>query len=178
MRSPVQRLTPELYAQIEDAVDENLISDSQRARITQTDLIIRAQRKSDRAWIWIAVEASISIHRDDIDRARQSAQALTAAFGEPAVPVAVGQRIDPPETHAALWGMCKCKVVKATTNNKIKTSITSLLRGGACKANGIHKRAGLLFATSGIKSAVAWFSCVVASWTEGRWEHHHSRRAL
>ena len=46
------------------------------------------------------------------------------------------------------------------------------------QSNGIHKWAGLLFATSGIKSAVAWFSCVVASWTEGRWEHHHSRRAL
>ena len=86
---------------LEDAVEQNLISDSQRQRIDRTDIIIRAQRKSDRAWIWIAVEASISIHRDDIDRARQSAQALTAAFGEPAVPVAVGQRIDPPETQHA-----------------------------------------------------------------------------
>ena len=101
IRSPVQRLTPELYAQIEDAAEQNLISDSQRQRITLTDIIIRAQRKSDRVWIWIAVEASISIHRDDIDRARQSALALTAAFGEPAVPVAVGQRIDPPETQHA-----------------------------------------------------------------------------
>ena len=99
--SPVQRLTPELSAQIEDAAEENLISDSQYTRITLTDIIIRAQRKSDRAWIWIAVEASISIHRDDIDRARQSAHALAAAFGEPAIPVAVGQRIDPPETQHA-----------------------------------------------------------------------------
>ena len=86
---------------LEDAVEQNLISDSQRQRIDRTDIIIRAQRKSDRAWIWIAVEASISIHRDDIDRARQSALALTAAFGEPAIPVAVGQRIDPPETQHA-----------------------------------------------------------------------------
>ena len=86
---------------LEDAVEQNLISDSQRQRIDRTDIIIRAQRKSDRAWIWIAVEASISIHRDDIDRARQSALALTAAFGEPAIPVAVGQRIAPPETQHA-----------------------------------------------------------------------------
>lgn len=99
--SPVQGIARELTAQLQDAVAENLISERQYIRINRTDIIIRAQRKSDRAWIWIAVEASISIHRDDIDRARQSAQALTAAFGEPAVPVAVGQRIDPPETQHA-----------------------------------------------------------------------------
>ena len=99
--SPVQSLTHELTSQLQDAVAENLISERQYTRITLTDIIIRAQRKSDRAWIWIAVEASISIHRDDIDRARQSAHALTAAFGEPAVPVAVGQRIEPPETQHA-----------------------------------------------------------------------------
>ena len=94
-------MSDEFSDKLEDAVEQNLISDSQRQRIDRTDIIIRAQRKSDRAWIWIAVEASISIHRDDIDRARQSAHALTAAFGEPAVPVAVGQRIDPPETQHA-----------------------------------------------------------------------------
>lgn len=94
-------MSDEFYAQLEDAVEENLISDSQGERITETDIIIRAQRKSDRAWIWIAVEASVSIHRDDIDRARQSADALAAVFAEPALPVAVGQRIAPPETQHA-----------------------------------------------------------------------------
>jgi len=101
IRSMVDRMPPELSAQLEDAVEENLISDSQGERITETDIIIRAQRKSDRAWIWIAVEASVSIHRDDIDRARQSADALAAVFAEPALPVAVGQRIAPPETQHA-----------------------------------------------------------------------------
>ena len=94
-------MSDEFSDKLEDAVEQNLISDSQRQRIDRTDIIIHAQRKSDRAWIWLAIEASISIHRDDIDRARQSAQALTAAFGEPAVPVAIGQRIDPPETQHA-----------------------------------------------------------------------------
>ena len=101
IRSAVDRMPPEISAQIEDAVEENLISDSQGERITETDIIIRAQRKSDRAWIWLAVEASVSIHRDDIDRARQSADALAAVFAEPAIPVAVGQRIAPPETQHA-----------------------------------------------------------------------------
>ena len=94
-------MSDEFYAQLEDAVEQNLISDAQSERIEQTDIIIRAQRKSDRAWIWIAVEASVSIHRDDIDRARQSADALAAVFAEPALPVAVGQRIAPPETQHA-----------------------------------------------------------------------------
>ena len=101
IRSAVDRMPPEISAQLEDAVEENLISDSQGERITETDIIIRAQRKSDRAWIWIAVEASVSIHRDDIDRARQAADALAAVFAEPALPVAVGQRIAPPETQHA-----------------------------------------------------------------------------
>ena len=101
IRSVVDRMPPEISAQLEDAVEENLISDKQGERITETDIIIRAQRKSDRAWIWIAVEASVSIHRDDIDRARQSADALAAVFAEPAIPVAVGQRIAPPETQHA-----------------------------------------------------------------------------
>ena len=96
-----QDMSDEFYAQLEDAVEQNLISERQRTRITETDIIIRAQRKSDRAWIWIAVEASVSIHRDDIDRARQSADALAAVFAEPALPVAVGQRIAPPETQHA-----------------------------------------------------------------------------
>ena len=99
--SPVQSLAPELIAQLQTAVAENLISEQQYIRINRTDIIIRAQRKSDRAWIWIAVEASVSIHRDDIDRARQSADALAAVFAEPALPVAVGQRIAPPETQHA-----------------------------------------------------------------------------
>ena len=101
IRSAVDRMPPEISAQLEDAVEENLISDSQGERITETDIIIRAQRKSDRAWIWIAVEASVSIHRDDIDRARQAADAPAAVFAEPAIPVAVGQRIAPPETQHA-----------------------------------------------------------------------------
>lgn len=94
-------MSDEFYAQLEDAVEQNLISDAQSERIERTDIIIRAQRKSDRAWIWIAVEASVSIHRDDIDRARQSADALAAVLAEPAIPVAVGQRIASPETQHA-----------------------------------------------------------------------------
>lgn len=94
-------MSDEFYDKLQDAVEENLISAAQSERIERTDIIIRAQRKSDRAWIWIAVEASVSIHRDDIDRARQSADALAAVFAESALPVAVGQRIAPPETQHA-----------------------------------------------------------------------------
>ncbi len=63
MQSPVQDTHAELYEPIEAAFDEGRITDAQETRIHVTDLIIRAQRKTDRLPVWVAVDVSNEIHR-------------------------------------------------------------------------------------------------------------------
>ena len=77
-----------------DAVDAGVITVSQYDQLFLKATVIRARRKSDMAQIWISGIAS-----GDIDRARQSADALTAAFGGDAVPVAAGWRITEAQTQ-------------------------------------------------------------------------------
>lgn len=68
--------------EIESAMDKGIITEDEEARILRTDMIIRAIQKADGSHLWIAAEASGVIDKSDIDRARQSADALTKVFGE------------------------------------------------------------------------------------------------
>lgn len=101
LRYANDKLHYELIYAVEDALDAGIITDTQYTQLFQADAIIRAQRKPDMAHIWLAGAASSEINRATIDRARQSAHALTAAFGDPAIPVAAGRRIAPAETQYA-----------------------------------------------------------------------------
>ena len=101
MLNPLFGIKCELADAIADAVDEGVLEDWQEVRIGLTDIIIRAQRRSDRAAVWVAVEASSAIHLRDIERARQSADALTSVFNEDAIAVVAGNRIDDEESHQA-----------------------------------------------------------------------------
>ena len=84
LQSPVQDTHPELLEPVEKAFDAGDIDDEQETRINATDFIVRAQRKADRAPVWVAVEASNAISRRDLDRARRTADALTARGKIPA----------------------------------------------------------------------------------------------
>ena len=64
------------------AVDSDVITIDQEERIASTDLIMRAQRQRDLATVWIAVEASNTINSYDVERARESADALLAVHEE------------------------------------------------------------------------------------------------
>jgi len=86
---------------LESALDAGRIDDGQEVRINATDLIVRTQRKSDRARMWVAVEASDVIGQRDIERVRASSDALTAVFDEPALAVAAGYRIQAPDRRRA-----------------------------------------------------------------------------
>ena len=84
----------ELRETIYRAVDENVITVDQEDRIGMTDLILRARRRDDSmVVVWVAVEASNTINRNDIERARESADALRAVFDEDSIAVAMGYAI-------------------------------------------------------------------------------------
>ncbi len=95
LQSPVQDTHPELFTPVEGAFDRGVIDDGQETRINATDLIVRAQRKANRATVWVAVEVSNAISQRDLERARQAADALSAVFLQDTLAVVVGCRIQP-----------------------------------------------------------------------------------
>ena len=93
VQAPVQIPASDFRDEIEDAVDDGRITDRQLARLNDTDAILHAQHRADRMPVWIAVEASHTVHGGDINRARASADALQAVFRTEAMAVATGYRI-------------------------------------------------------------------------------------
>ena len=83
----------DLQRAVYDAVDADRITASQEARVFATDLILRAQRGSDRTTVWVAVEASNTLDARDVERARESADALRAIFGERSTAAVMGHAI-------------------------------------------------------------------------------------
>ena len=78
---------------IDAANADGLITDDEESRLRVTDLIMRAQKKADGSTLWVAVEASGTIHQNDIRRARASADALEKAFSQDAVALVYGFEI-------------------------------------------------------------------------------------
>ena len=83
----------ELQEAVYEAVDADRIRVEQEVRVLATDLILRAQRQSDRTTVWVAVEASNTLDGRDVERARESADALQAIFGEEAAAAVMGHGI-------------------------------------------------------------------------------------
>ena len=101
VRSPTTAMSSELADVIADAVDKGVLENWQESRIGLTDIIVRAQRRADRSPVWLAVEASGAIHRRDIERARQAADSLAAAFRQDAIAVVAGYEIASEESRQA-----------------------------------------------------------------------------
>ena len=101
LHSPVSDTSPELYNPAEQALDDGIITDGQESRISATDIILRAQRKADRSPVWVAVEVSNDISQHDIERARQSAEALSRVFCQDTMAVVAGYRIHPQDQERA-----------------------------------------------------------------------------
>ena len=83
----------DLQEAVYDAVDADRITANQEARVFATDLILRAQRAKDRTTVWVAVEASNTLDERDVERARESADALQAIFGEQSTAAVMGHSI-------------------------------------------------------------------------------------
>ena len=74
---------------VNDANDAGEISDEQYDRLMRTDLIVAARRRGSARDVYLALEASGKINRDDVDRANRSKEALRMMFAESEVLAAV-----------------------------------------------------------------------------------------
>ena len=74
---------------VNDANDAGEISDEQYNRLMRTDLIVAARRRGSARDVYLALEASGKINRDDVDRANRSKEALQMMFAESEVLAAV-----------------------------------------------------------------------------------------
>ncbi len=83
---------PELQEIMAQAYGRRFISQGQRRRILETDMIVRARRPDD-SLAFYPVEASAAIGVDDISRAEESAQILETVTGMAASPVVCGYRL-------------------------------------------------------------------------------------
>jgi len=102
LHSAVADTDRDLCEALYDAVDANRITEKQETRVFATDLILRAERRDDRATVWVAVEASNTLDARDVERAQESAEALQAIFGDRALGAVMGYAI--PDDHRQLAG--------------------------------------------------------------------------
>ena len=100
-QTPPMSRSEQFVQTLENATDNGTISDVQEGRLTRTDLIVRSLRESDGSRLWVAAEASGVIDQDDIERARQSALALSKIYGEDAIPAVYGYRISDQQRQQA-----------------------------------------------------------------------------
>ena len=101
IQTPGQWPNRDFFKAVEEALEDDRITAEQESRIDATDFILSAQRSTDRVPVWVAIEASHTVHGSDINRARASADALRAVFRTDVVAVAAGYRIDAANTERA-----------------------------------------------------------------------------
>ena len=101
IQTPGQWPNRDFFKAVEEALADGRITAEQESRIDATDFILNARRSADRVPVWVAIEASHTVHGSDINRARASADALRAVFRTDVVAVAAGYRINAANTERA-----------------------------------------------------------------------------
>ena len=100
MLSGIVEAKPEIEIPLMEAVENGVITASQEMRVLVTDFVMRSVRNEDGSQFWIAVEVSNNIAQKDIERVKESADALGAVFGD-AVGIVAGYRIHPSDQRRA-----------------------------------------------------------------------------
>ena len=106
LKSIVANIDQGLADLLEDAEENQSITPEQHLQVSLLDVILRATDRATAAPVYIAVEVSITLHQEDIDRAAERAAILEKATGVAAKAVVVSGRVHPPqEAQAAAAGV-------------------------------------------------------------------------
>ena len=101
LQSKIVTRSPEFQDAIDDAEEQNRITEEQGSRLERADIILTARRKDSREAVHVVAEISGLIGNRDITRARERADTLSAIKGTPVIPAVVGGNIAPPQRTAA-----------------------------------------------------------------------------
>lgn len=101
-----QGITPQFRTVIEDSEARRLITEQESTNLYHADILLRAQRVSDRKYLYAVGEVAYTVSDDSIKRARDQADALARATSEETVAIVVGSDIQPRQRAlAALQGV-------------------------------------------------------------------------
>ena len=92
---------PAFLESIEGAEENGLITSEQESNVLFADIIIRARRTRDQEYVHAVFEVSRTIRNNDVERATESAAAVTAATGQETIAAVIGERIQPPQQALA-----------------------------------------------------------------------------
>ena len=101
LQSKIVTRSPEFQDVIDDAEEQNRITNEQGSHLERADVILTARRKDSRETVHVVAEISGLIGDRDITRARERADTLSAINGTPVIPAVVGGNIAPPQRTAA-----------------------------------------------------------------------------
>lgn len=71
---------PAFCDKVYDSLEEGTITDDQYMSVMDADLIAKARRRGFAEWVYIAVETSYRLGREDADRAEAAKRALETIF--------------------------------------------------------------------------------------------------
>ena len=89
------------YNFLQNAVDQNRITDDDVGLLLSADLLLRARLPDSTEQVHVAVEVSRTVGNDDITRARERADLLAAAAGTQGRAVVIGTIIPEPQRERA-----------------------------------------------------------------------------
>ncbi len=95
LQSKIVVRSPDFQDAIDDAQEQNRITDDQGSHLEQADVILAARRKSSREAVHVVAEVSGVIGDRDITRARERADTLAVIKDTPVIPAVVGGNIAP-----------------------------------------------------------------------------------
>jgi hypothetical protein len=84
---------------LDDAVDSGVITPEEKAEALLLDLVVRGHRNTED--VYLAVEVSSTVDRDDVQRAAFRAELLEKAAGKPVLAAVAGERLSGPAAEEA-----------------------------------------------------------------------------